>query len=51
MAQGLQQIFSQIAPGGVGGFDQGNFLFARPALDLFFAGDGRWNVAKTFIVN
>ena len=38
--RGLFPLVTQILPGWVGGFDEGDLFAAEPAFDLFFSGDG-----------
>ncbi len=36
----LEEVGVEVAPGGVGGFDEGEFAGAGAGFELFFAGDG-----------
>ena len=46
-----RDVGGEVFPSGVGGLDQGDFLFAQPALDLFLARDGSTNVPESLVVN
>jgi len=40
------EVVAEVAPGGVGAFDQKDFFLAAPAFELLFAGNGVANVGE-----
>jgi hypothetical protein len=45
------EVGAEVAPGGVGSFDEKDFFVAAPAFELLFAGDGVVNVGEGLKIN
>jgi hypothetical protein len=45
------EVVAEVAPGGIGSFDQKDFFVAAPAFELLFAGDGIANVGEGLEIN
>ncbi len=47
----LEEVGVEVAPGGVGGFDEGEFAGAGAGFESFFAGDGGGHGGVLFVIS